>query len=102
MECKYENDVKRVLKILDGNGKSGLIVESATLKTKLDDMTDDIKKIATAMSAIANSQVEQDAIKKHTEENKERRASALKQVGTVFGIAFGSLGALYLILDHIG
>lgn len=90
MECKYENDVKRVLKILDGNGKDGLIVETATLKTKLDDMTDDLQKIATAMSAIAKDNSNREAVRRVL-------GKSLKHASIIVGI-FGTVITLIITL----
>ncbi len=94
--------VSKLEDTLNGNGNPGIKTDIALIKKEQIDMNENLEKIATAYSALAKSQIEQDVIKKHHEENREKRSSAVKQVGTIFGIAFGVLGALYLILDHIG
>lgn len=91
-----------VEKAINGNGKDGLKTEIALIKQEQENMNKDLEKIATSMSALAQSQTKQDVIDKHKEENKGRRYSAIKYVGTIFTIVLGALGAFYLILDHIG
>ena len=81
--------------------RSGLF-EVSELTVKFDDMNKDLVKISTSMSAIAKSYTERDAIEQQKARSKEGRNKAIQRVGTIFGIAFGIVGTLKVILDHIG
>ena len=101
-KCEHEAEIKRICKILDGNGQKGLIREVSELTVKFNDMIEDMKKITTSMSAIAKSYTERDAIDREKAKSKEGRNKAIQRIGTIFGIAFGIVGTLKVILDHIG
>ena len=113
--CPHEQDIGKIKSILEaikkeifGNGNKGVSKDVTILKTefrelneKFDDMNDDLKKIATSVSSLAQSRVEYDIVEKAKTESSKQRSIAIQRVGTIFGIAFGMIGALYLILEHL-
>ena len=50
---------------------------------------------------MAKSQLEQDVIQKQKHKSNEARNKAIGRVGTVFGIAFGLVGMLKIVLDFV-
>lgn len=99
--------VKRLENKIFGNGKDGLSDEVIILKKDVMDVKDDLNKLATSYSALAKSEIKKDAIeqakldieKKKLEERK-KRSSVIQRLGTIFGIVFGAVTVLYIILDH--
>ena len=108
-KCPHEGDIAKLIEKVDrtfdevfGNGKDGQKLEIDRLKKKVSTMTDEFKKIATSISALAQTQVEQAAIEGDREENRRRRTRAWERFGIITAAVFGGLGALKLILDFVG
>ena len=59
-----ENRIKRIEKILDGNGQPGLVVEFAKCKEKIETMDESLDKLATAYSALAKNDSNREAVRK--------------------------------------
>ena len=95
MDLTLKERIRKVEDCLYGNGKDGLLTEIALVKQKQETMTEDLGKLATAYSALAKSQTERDAIQKH-------RGVVAKSIGLYVSIVAGILGALFLVLEHIG
>lgn len=107
--CPYSQDIgamKRTLDKIDitinGNGSNvGLKIQVDRNKRTLDDMQEDLRKIATAMSGLAKARDEELIIEREKEKNKKARLTTIQKIGTIAAVVFGALGALKLILDYI-
>ena len=92
--------VNRIDKEIFGNGTKGLSKDFVELKTQFEDMNEDVKKIATSVSALAQSQVEQDTIRRMRLEGGKHLSDAIQRVGTIAAIITGIVGMVYVILQH--
>ena len=70
-------------------------------KLKVTEMSEEFKVISKSISALAKSQIEQDIIHKQKGKANEAKNKAVQRVGTVFGVAFGLVGMLKIVLDFI-
>jgi hypothetical protein len=100
--CPHNAEFLRIIKIIDGNGKDGLVLEVDRLKNEQTDMIQEVSTIARAMSEFVEEDKKRNAIRADREKNKAARSSAIQRVGTISAIIFGAVGLLYVILDHIG
>ena len=99
--CPHVTLIKQSHKELFGNGNQGIIKEFTALKVEFKDMNAHVEKLATSYSALVQSEIAKDAIEKQKILNSKTRSMAIQKVGAIFGVVFGLIGALYLILDHI-
>lgn len=112
--CKHEQSlgaIKKTVGQLEGTvfGPDGLNAQVLTLTIGFKDMNKDLERLATSYSALAKSEIKKDAIEqakidienKKIEERK-KRSSVMQRLGTIFGIVFGAVTLVYIILDYIG
>lgn len=85
---------------IDGNGSKGLLKDVTILKTEVKDMNADLSNMATSLSALAKSQVEQDAIEKEKTASSDRRSKSIEKIGIFATIVFGIVGLIYVILNY--
>lgn len=85
-----ENRIKRIERILDGNGQPGLIKECAETKVKLESMEENLDKLATAYSALARNDSNREAVRKAL-------GKSLVQASLIVGI-FGTIITVILTL----
>ena len=83
-----------------GNGKDGLKIEFERIRLTQETMHEDLSSIRTSMSAIAQSQVESDAIEKERNRASNIRSKTIQKIGIFATIVFGAVGLVYVILDH--
>ena len=100
--CPNETLIKQSHKELFGNGKDGLVREFIELKTEFKEMNAHVEKLATSYSALAQSQIEHDAVEKIKAEGRDKISAAFKKVGIVFSIVLGIVGTLIVVLNYIG
>lgn len=107
--CPHKGVIEQNVKDLRGNGAQGIIKDVTELKIQMNDIKDDIEKLATSYSALAKSEIKKDALEKakleleqKKLEEKKKRSDIIKRLGTIFGIVFGAVSLAYLVLDHIG
>lgn len=86
-KCDQVVHIKRMARILDGNGQLGLVKDVENLKNNFGDMKEELQHMSTSLAALAKSQIEQDAINKLKANNKERFGKALERASYAFGIA---------------
>ena len=73
--CKYETDVKRILKILDGNSKPGLIIEVAQMELKLSDIIELANANVKAIHALNLCTQDMKIINEERDRVREKRES---------------------------
>ena len=86
-ECSQTVNLKRIEKMLFGNGQPGLIKDVESLKNNYGDMKDDLNNISTSIAALAKSQLEQDVITKMKEKRSEQWGKSLERAAYAFSIA---------------
>jgi len=94
--------VNRIDKEIFGNGRNGLSKDFVKLNTEFQEMNADVKKIATAVSALAKSQTEQDVTARLKVEGRKHVSEAIQRVGTIFAIITGAVATVYVVLQHFG
>lgn len=105
--CKYESDIKRLLRILDGNGQKGFIREFEAYKQTQKDMSEDIARLAetskanaTAVSAFQKYQSSEELLaiekEKHRRERRESRRFMIAQSIATIGILAMVLISMFL------
>lgn len=107
-KCPCEKDVA-VLKSkieyydkrFEGNGQKGFFARFIALETEHVTVMESLDKLATSYSALAQSQVVNDATEKIKAEAKNTMAKALEKFGTVIGIMGGLTGMVFLILNYL-
>ena len=93
---------ERVLDTLYGNGRPGLVSKVQDCSTKIETMNEALESLATSYSALSKSLIEWDVTDKLKAKAVETRNKAIQRIGVVFGIVFGAVGALYIILEYAG
>jgi len=88
--CKHEAELKRICRVLDGNGQPGLIRDVSELKVKITDMDESLDKLATAYSALARNDSNREAIRK-------AMSKGLVNMSLILGI-FGTIITLIITL----
>jgi inorganic pyrophosphatase len=103
--CKYESDMKRLLKIIDGNGKDGLVLTVNKTEMTANEAKELAMANATAISGvnkfIESYETKEDMI---AERQKERRQNRHWQVGTVItllGVLIGMAAFMMSVLEKI-
>ena len=95
--CPHEGNLKQINKEIYGNGNKGLSKDVTQLKLEVVNIKDDINKLATSYSALAQSEIEKDAMEKakleldnKKLEERKKRTIIIQRMGTIFGIIFGA------------
>lgn len=110
--CPWEATIKKNQSLLTGNGNKGVVRELEEVKGEMKHMNrnfaelskmmgENHKELSQSYRILAKSMESIDVKEKIKMELKRRRGEIIKRLGTVFGIVFGLLGALYMILDHL-
>lgn len=86
-ECSEANRLLRIEKMLDGNGKPGLIEDVVTLKEKFVNMEESLESLASSYSALAKSQLEVDITERLKIEQSNKRMKYLTIISIVFGVS---------------
>ena len=97
-KCPHEAIIKQMQRELYGNSHKGVSKYVTILQTEFKEMNADLSKMATSMSALAQSQIENDATEKQKAENRKQTNNVIQRVGTIFAIVFGAVSTLYVIL----
>ena len=98
--CKYEGEIKRLVRVLDGNGQGGLVKDITEVKTKIDVMCvniSDLKEIAEAnakgLSAFRQYQNEQELLENYKKEEQGHKRKliyfVIAQIIVVLGLILG-------------
>lgn len=98
--CIHESDVKRMLKVLDGNGKDGLIREHEIIKKSIEDMHKDIRGLVEVSTANAkgisgfNQYIQNEEVLKDLEEKREKKKNTMLYfvIGQSVVVALSLLG----------
>lgn len=79
-DCKYESEIKRLCRILDGDGKEGLVAECIEMKVKMSEMDanfDSVKELAEAnakaVSAFAKYQSSQEVLDDYKRRDRQQK-----------------------------
>jgi len=88
--CKYESDIKRVLKIIDGNGK-GLVIKIATMEQTIEQVLEISKINATVINALNKFTIEEKALNADREKREARNG---KMIYFVIAQTIVMLGAI--------
>ena len=78
--CQYENEIKRIVKLLDGNGRGGLVRDVIEIKKENDDMCVSIADLketsqlqATAINGFVRYQAERQILDDYKKEDRKLR-----------------------------
>ena len=100
--CHYENEIKRIIKLLDGNARSGLVEDVIELQKEQKDMCVSIADLketsqlqATAINGFVRYQAETQVLEDHKKEERKTRRQM-----TIFVIS-QSVAIIGLILTLI-
>lgn len=85
-----EDKLKDYDRQLKGNGQEGIIPRFIILEKGFEDMTDDVKKLATAFSALAKSDSNKEAVRKAL-------GKALVKASIIIGIAGTVVAIIYTL-----
>lgn len=85
--CKHSHRLLQIEKVLNGNGKPGLIIEMATLMEKVNTMENNLESLATSYSALVKGQYAADVTEKLKIQLSEKRMRAFTIISIIFGIS---------------
>ena len=85
--CSEANRLLRIEKMLDGNGKPGLVEDVVTLKERFTTMEESLESLAVSYSALAKSQLELDLTERLKIKQSEIRMKYITVISVVFGVA---------------
>jgi hypothetical protein len=104
-DCNERNRLLRIEKLLDGNGRPGLVQQVIENSEKIKNMETDLNSLAVSFSALAKSQLEIDITEKIRLSNEkfklelsEKWMQAWTRISIIFGI---SIPLTVLILSLI-
>ena len=63
-QCKHESTINRLVRIIDGNGKRGILQDVIVIDERVTKMEESIDKLATAYSALARNDSNREAVRK--------------------------------------
>lgn len=86
-QCSQIPNLKRIDKILFGNGQVGMIKEVEKLKETVEHMNIHLESLSTSYSSLAKSQIEEDFIKAMQERNSERWGRVIMRSTAIIGAA---------------
>lgn len=86
-KCLQIVHIKRIAKILDGNGQPGLVKDVEFLKNNFGEMKEDLASMSTSLAALAKSQIEQDVISKMKISSVDKKNRTIMQATAIIGAA---------------
>ena len=99
--CPHEAQIERNRKAIEGNGDDGLKGKIIMLKLEVKHINESVSDLSRAYKALADSQIENDAMKKKEIEIREKRLKLWQIIGIAVPTGATILGAVKLVLNYL-
>lgn len=92
--CKYDTDIKRLIKQIDGNGQPGLFETVSKMSVKMDSLSENIQELSANVNELVKFQSEQIGVEKHELTSRQKATIIVTSILGVSGLIISLLNYL--------